>query len=215
MSAEPGFAHPPWRRSRRRREWPGSSPPGDGEVAQESDEIGGALFSHFWTTGLRGAADADGDRRRVHSPGVFRLRSTLRRCCARRARARSSSAPQERLDLTVAGPVVLTELAAQRATLVLPADRDALYLVYGVASRYSSSAELFACPPRSPHRPGAPGRALPGPAPVRGGRRRRGGSCCRREPCGDWSRRPSVPSNRRRFQRSRASWWCALEPHVE
>ena len=117
----------------------------DGEVAQESDEIGGALFSHFWTTGLRGAADADGDGRvTLQESFDFAYAQTLLRS------ARSGAVlqrAQERLDLTVAGPVVLTELAAQRATLVLPADRDALYLVYGVASR-TLEAELFARPDR-------------------------------------------------------------------
>jgi len=117
----------------------------DGEVAQESDEIGGALFSHFWTTGLRGAADADGDGRvTLQESFDFAYAQTLLRS------ARSGAVlqrPQERLDLTVAGPVVLTELAAQRATLVLPADRDALYLVYGMASR-TLEAELFARPDR-------------------------------------------------------------------
>jgi hypothetical protein len=34
-----------------------------GEAAQESEELGGAVFSHFITSGLRGAADSDGDGR--------------------------------------------------------------------------------------------------------------------------------------------------------
>ena len=144
MSAEPGFAIalapvPP----ATGMAWLFAS--SDGEVAQESDEIGGALFSHFWTTGLRGAADADGDGRvTLQESFDFAYAQTLLRS------ARSGAVlqrPQERLDLTAAGPVVLTELAAQRATLVLPADRDALYLVYGVASR-TLEAELFARPDR-------------------------------------------------------------------
>jgi hypothetical protein len=118
----------------------------DGEVAQESDEIGGALFSHFWTTGLRGAADADGDGRvTLQESFDFAYAQTLLRS------ARSGAVlqrPQERLDLSVAGPVVLTQLAARRSTLVLPPDRDALYLVYGIASR-GLEAELFGSPDRS------------------------------------------------------------------
>jgi len=118
----------------------------DGEVAQESDEIGGALFSHFWTTGLRGAADADGDGRvTLQESFDFAYAQTLLRS------ARSGAVlqrPQEKLDLSVAGPVVLTQLAAQRSTLVLPADRDALYLVYGIAS-HALEAELFGSPDRS------------------------------------------------------------------
>ena len=33
------------------------------EAAQESDRIGGSFFTHFLVTGLRGAADADSDKR--------------------------------------------------------------------------------------------------------------------------------------------------------
>ncbi|MCA9707596.1 MAG: caspase family protein, partial [Myxococcales bacterium] len=31
------------------------------EAAQESDRVGGSFFTHYFTTGLRGAADVDGD----------------------------------------------------------------------------------------------------------------------------------------------------------
>ena len=34
-----------------------------GEAAQESDELAGALFTHYWVSGLRGAADGNGDGR--------------------------------------------------------------------------------------------------------------------------------------------------------
>src|SRR5260370_40151491 len=39
----------------------------DGEAAQESDQLGGAVFTHYWTDGLRGAADTHGDARRTLS----------------------------------------------------------------------------------------------------------------------------------------------------
>ena len=35
----------------------------EGEAAQESDELHGAIFTHAWLNGLRGAADANGDAR--------------------------------------------------------------------------------------------------------------------------------------------------------
>ena len=35
----------------------------DGEAAQESDELQGAIFTHAWLNGLRGAAAANGDAR--------------------------------------------------------------------------------------------------------------------------------------------------------
>lgn len=127
----------------------------DGDVAQESDEIGGALFSHFWTTGLRGAADSNGDGRvTLQESFDFAYAQTLLQS------ARSGAAlqrPQERLELTEAGPVVLTALSTNRATLVLPADRDALYLVYGASSR-SLEAELYAQPDRATSVALPPGR---------------------------------------------------------
>jgi hypothetical protein len=127
----------------------------DGEVAQESDEIGGALFSHFWTTGLRGAADSDGDGRvTLQESFDFAYAQTLSQS------ARSGAAlqrPQQRLELTEAGPVVLTALSTNRATLVVPANRDALYLVYGASSR-SLEAELYARPDRSTSVALPPGR---------------------------------------------------------
>src|SRR5260370_12468781 len=39
----------------------------DGEAAQESAQLGGAVFTHYWTDGLRGAADTHGDARRTLS----------------------------------------------------------------------------------------------------------------------------------------------------
>ena len=129
----------------------------DGEVAQESDEIGGALFSHFWTTGLRGAADSNGDGRvTLQESFEFAYGQTLLQS------ARSGAAlqrPQEMLELTEAGPVVLTALSTNRATLVLPADRDALYLVYGASSR-SLEAELYAQPDRTSSVALPPGRYI-------------------------------------------------------
>jgi hypothetical protein len=129
----------------------------DGDVAQESDEIGGALFSHFWTTGLRGAADSNGDGRvTLQESFDFAYAQTLLRS------ARSGAAlqrPQETLELTETGPVVLTALPTNRATLALPADRDALYLVYGASSR-SLEAELYAQPDRTISVALPPGRYL-------------------------------------------------------
>jgi hypothetical protein len=96
----------------------------DGDVAQESDEIGGALFSHFWTTGLRGAADSNGDGRvTLQESFDFAYAQTLLRS------ARSGAAlqrPQETLELTEAGPVVLTALPTwhRDRTRLLPASLE-------------------------------------------------------------------------------------------
>ncbi len=117
-----------------------------GEVAQESDDVGGALFSHFWTTGLRGAADANGDGRvTLQESFDFAYAQTLLRSARSGATVQR---PQEKLELTEAGPVVLTALSTNRATLMLPPDRDALYLVYGASSRLLE-AEVYASPDRT------------------------------------------------------------------
>jgi len=118
---------------------------GDGEAAQESDEIGGAIFTHYWLAGLRGAADVNGDRRvTLDESFAYAYAQTL----LRSARAGGVlQRPQARLDLTEASPVVLTELAGPRAQLELPPGGDALYLVYGVGSQ-SVVGEVYAAPDR-------------------------------------------------------------------
>jgi len=47
----------------------------DGEVSQESDELGGSYFTYYLTAGLRGAADEDGDER-VSLAEVYRYAAT-------------------------------------------------------------------------------------------------------------------------------------------
>jgi hypothetical protein len=117
----------------------------DGQGALESDEIGGAIFTHFWLAGLRGAGDVNGDGRVTleesfhYAYGETLLRSTRSGGVLQR--------PEAKLDLAQESPVVLTELGSPRARLVLPRGGDALYLVYGVRSR-SVIAEVYGAPER-------------------------------------------------------------------
>jgi hypothetical protein len=105
----------------------------DGQAALESDEIGGAIFTHFWLSGLRGAADANGDGRVTldesfaYAYGQTLLRSTRSGGTMQR--------PEAQLQLAAASPVVLTQLAPQLARLELPRGGDTLYLVYGARSQ--------------------------------------------------------------------------------
>jgi hypothetical protein len=119
---------------------------GDGEAAQESDEIGGAIFTHYWLAGLRGAADVNGDRRvTLDESFAYAYGQTLLRS------ARSGGVlqrPQAKLDLAEASPVVMTELAGPRAEIEFPRDAEALYLVYAVGSQ-SVVAEVYGVPDRS------------------------------------------------------------------
>ena len=118
----------------------------DGEAAQESDEMGGAIFTHFWLAGLRGAADANGDGRiTLDESFAYAYNQTLLRS------ARSGGVlqrPQAKLDLTESGPFVFTEVAGNRAQLEFPRDADALYLVYAVGSQ-SVVAEVYGLPDRA------------------------------------------------------------------
>ncbi len=105
----------------------------EGQAAHESEELSGALFTHYWVNGLRGAADADGDRRVTLAESYrFAHDQTLYRS------ARAGGAlqrPLAVLELREAGPLVLTRLTDASAGLALPRAADAHYLVYAPASR--------------------------------------------------------------------------------
>ncbi len=104
----------------------------DGEVAQESDELGGAVFTHYWLTGLSGAADRDGDGRVTLSESyAFAYDQTLYRS------ARASGVvqrPAAVFDVREGAPIVLTRLRSASA-IRLPKQGDAHYVVYGLGSR--------------------------------------------------------------------------------
>ena len=145
MKVEPGFgvslSAPP---APRGSAWLYAS--SDGEAAQESNEMGGAIFTHFWLAGLRGAADTNGDERvtlgesfaYAHSQTL--LRSTRSGAILQR--------PEARLDLTESSPLVLTELRGERAQLEFPRDADALYLVYALGAQ-TVIAEVYGVPDRT------------------------------------------------------------------
>ena len=117
----------------------------DGEAAQESDELQGAIFTHAWLNGLRGAADANGDARvTLEESFAFAHSQTLIRS------AKSSGVlqkPEAIVSLREAAPVVLTETAARMATLSLPQGRNAHFLVYSSGAK-SVLSELWSSPDR-------------------------------------------------------------------
>lgn len=112
----------------------------DGEAAQESDELRGALFTHAWLNGLRGAADANGDARvTLDESFAFAYSQTLIRS------AKSSGVvqkPEAIVNLRELSPVVLTQTAARMSTLSLPASKDTHFLVYAGGAR-SVVSELW------------------------------------------------------------------------
>jgi hypothetical protein len=118
----------------------------DGEAAQESDELGGAVFSHYWLSALRGAGDADGDQRVTLSESyAFAYHQTLFRS------ARSLGIvqrPSAEFDLRESAPVILTQTTNEATAIKFPAGADAHYLVYGLGSR-TVVAETWSDPARA------------------------------------------------------------------
>ena len=101
-----------------------------GEAAQESDELGGAVFTHFIVSGLRGAADQDADGR-VTLDELYRYayRHTLLRTGASDARQH----PDFAMSLAGAGEVVLSVPGKTSASLEVPRGA-AWYLVFALPS---------------------------------------------------------------------------------
>ncbi|TNF22746.1 MAG: caspase family protein, partial [Deltaproteobacteria bacterium] len=100
----------------------------DGEDAQESDALGGGVFTHYLVSGLRGAADRDGD-------GQITFDEAYSWAFARTLRHSASGAgglqhAEREVELSGAGTLVLTRPRTSDAALVLPADHDVQYLVY-------------------------------------------------------------------------------------
>jgi hypothetical protein len=124
-----------------------------GEAAQESDELRGALFTHYWVSGLRGAADSNGDGWVTLAESYeFAYSQTLYRS------ARSSGAlqhPTATFSLREAAPVVLTQTFGPNTKIELPQGADTHYLVYAVGSRtvlgetwsHPDHRVVFAIPP--------------------------------------------------------------------
>jgi hypothetical protein len=102
----------------------------EGEAAQESEELKGAIFSHFVNSGLRGAADADGDG----GVTLSELYSyTFRQTLMKSGTAQVVQHPELLVDLAGAGEVVLTRPKMASATLNVPAN-PGRYLVFSIPS---------------------------------------------------------------------------------
>jgi hypothetical protein len=88
------------------------------ESAQESDRIGAAFFTHYFISGLRGAADTNRDRRvTLNEAYHFAYNETLRRTEGSMAGAQH---PAYDIQLAGTGDLVITDLHAPRARLVMP-----------------------------------------------------------------------------------------------
>lgn len=88
------------------------------EAAQESDDLEGAFFTHHLVAGLRGAADADADKR-VTLAEAWRYAHA--RTLARSHAEAATQHPEMELEQAGEGELVLSELERARALLELPA----------------------------------------------------------------------------------------------
>jgi hypothetical protein len=87
------------------------------ESAQESDRVGAAFFTHFLLSGMRGAADANHDRRvTLNEAYQFAYNETLQRTETSRAGAQH---PAYDIQLAGTGDLVMTDLHTSASRLVL------------------------------------------------------------------------------------------------
>jgi hypothetical protein len=104
----------------------------DGEVAQESDELGGAVFTHYWVNGLLGAADANDDGQvTLGEAYAYAYQQTLWRTAI-------SSGVEQRpsaiVDLQEAAPLVLSR-TTRTSAIRFPVAADVHYVVYALGSQ--------------------------------------------------------------------------------
>jgi hypothetical protein len=109
------------------------------EAAQESDRVGGSFFTHFLASGLRGAADVDGDRLvTLIEAYEFAFDETLARTEASRGGAQHAAYD---IQLAGSGDLVMTDLRKTSATLTLKDDLGGR--VYVRESGGKLAAELY------------------------------------------------------------------------
>lgn len=90
------------------------------EAAQESDRVGGSFFTHYLVSGLRGAADASGDRRVTLAEAYrFAFDETLARTGQTQAGAQH---PTYDIQLAGTGDLVITDLRSTSSELAFDAD---------------------------------------------------------------------------------------------
>ncbi|MBI3181202.1 MAG: caspase family protein [Myxococcales bacterium] len=99
---------------------------GADELSQEARALAGSVFSHHLVSGLRGAADDDGDGR-VSLAEAYRYASA-RTTLDTAATAAGAQRPSFRYELNGRGEVFLTRLQGPLGTLVFPPREQRCYL---------------------------------------------------------------------------------------
>ncbi len=117
----------------------------NGESSQESEDLEGSIFTHYFVNALRGAGDSDGDGRvSLHEAYSFAYHQTLLRS------ARGSGTlqrPSASFDLKESAPFMLTE-PSRSSALRFPEGGGKYYLVYSPRS-HTVRAEVWGAAERS------------------------------------------------------------------
>ncbi len=106
------------------------------ETAQESDQIGGSFFTHFLTSGLRGAADRDNDRIVTLAEAYqFAFDETLAH-----TQAASEGAQHAAYDIKLSGSgeLVMTDLRRATGHLVIDGDIEGRVWIRGRHGRLAA-----------------------------------------------------------------------------
>jgi len=97
------------------------------EAAQESDRIGASYFTHYLISGLRGAADVNGEGKvTLNEAYQFAFGETLGRTVDTKGGAQH---PSYDINLSGTGDVVMTDLRQMSSTLVLGEELDGRFFV--------------------------------------------------------------------------------------
>lgn len=105
----------------------------DDEDAQESDEIQGSFFTHYLTSGLRGAADSDRDNRVTLSEAYgYAYDNTVARTVATRG---GTQHPTFRFDMRGTGDVTLARTDSVTSGVTLPASSAGDFVIFDTKHR--------------------------------------------------------------------------------
>jgi hypothetical protein len=103
------------------------------EVAQESEGLGGSFFTHYLTSGLRGAADVSGEGKvTLNEAYQFAFHETLGGTAETRGGAQH---PAYDIQLSGTGDVVMTDVRQTSASLVLSEDLSGRCFVRNAADQ--------------------------------------------------------------------------------
>ena len=118
----------------------------EGEASQESQQLQGAVFTHYLTTGLKGAADFDEDKKiSLNEAYTYAYRQTVNRSAAGPGNIMH---PSVEYDVEGAGSLTLTRTEPETVHVILPRGKGIQYLIFAQPSG-SVIAEIWSDPNRT------------------------------------------------------------------